>query len=102
MSGESILNREYIFVKELVGYFKAANAYTLMDEAGNPIGEVKEEIPGLFRKMLKFTDYKTMLPFKVHFYDENEQVYLTIWRKFSFMRSNVFVDDAEGRTIGQF
>ena len=102
MSGENILNREYVFVKELVGYFKAANAYVLTDEAGNQIGEVKEDIPGFFSKMMKFTDYKTMMPFKVHFYDENAQVYMTLWRKFSFFRSNVFLDDADGRTLGQF
>jgi uncharacterized protein YxjI len=99
---DSITSRNQVFVKERVGYFKAANAYELFDETGQRIGEVKEEVPGVLRKLLKFTDFKTMLPFEVHFYDENNQVFLTLWRKFSFMRSNVFVRDPDGRTLGQF
>ncbi len=99
---DTITTRDQVFVKELVGYFKAANAYELMDENGQKIGEVKEEIPGWFKKMLKFTDWKTMLAFQVPFYDADGQEFLRIWRKFSFMRSNVFCQDPDGRVIGQF
>ncbi len=97
-----ITARNHVFVKELVGYFKAANAYELFDENGHKIGEVKEDVPGFFRKLLKFTDFKTLLPFKVQFYDENGMVFLSIWRKFSFFRSKVHATDADGREIGWF
>jgi uncharacterized protein YxjI len=97
-----VIGRNHVFVKELVGYFKAANAYELFDESGNKIGEVKESVPGFFRKLLKFTDFKTMLPFKVHFYDENGIIFMTIWRKFSMFRSKVHAADGDGREIGWF
>ena len=32
---DSITTRNQVFVKELVGYFKAANAYELFDESGD-------------------------------------------------------------------
>jgi uncharacterized protein YxjI len=99
---QQITSRDQVFVKELVGYFKAANAYELFDENGAKIGEVKEKVPGFFRKLLKFTDFKTMLPFTVHFYDSQGQTFLTIWRKFSIFRSIVFVKDIEGRKLGHF
>jgi uncharacterized protein YxjI len=99
---DSITTRNQVFVKELVGYFKAANAYELYDEGGDKIGEVKEDVPGAFRKMLKFTGFKTMLPFTVNFYDGDGKVFMTVWRKFSFFRSKVFVKDADERQVGQF
>ncbi len=99
---DEILKRDQVFVKELVGYFKAANAYELLDETGKKIGEVKEKIPGFFKKLLKFSDFKTMLSFQVHFYDSNQQEFLTIWRKFSFFRSKVYAKDADQRPLGHF
>lgn len=100
--GDAITDRDQVFVKELVGYFKAANAYELFDENGAKIGEVKEKVPGVLRKMLKFTGWKTSLPFTVHFYDGQGQVVLTIWRKFSFFRSKVSVATPDGQRLGLF
>ncbi|MBN2498326.1 MAG: RNAase [Deltaproteobacteria bacterium] len=97
-----IPNRPYVFVKERVGMFKAANAYDLFDEHENPIGKVEEDIPNAFVKMLKFTGMKPMLPFRVHFYDADGKVYMTLRRKFTIGRSMVFLDDEDGRTIGQY
>lgn len=97
-----VIERNHVFVKELVGYFKAANAYELFDESGRKIGEVKEEVPGFFRKLLKFTDFKTMLPFLVHFHDEDGAVYLSLKRKFSVFRSKVDVIDPNGHRLGWF
>ncbi len=99
---KEITSRDRIFVKELIGYFKAANAYELFDEHGMKIGEVKEQVPGVLRKILKFTDLKPYLPFLVEFFDENQQRYLSIERKFSIFRSNVLVFDQDQRLIGRF
>ncbi len=99
---DDVTSRDQVFVKELVGYFKAANAYELFDETGRKIGEVKEDVPGWFKKLLKFTNWKTMLSFQVNFTDLEGKQFLKIWRKFSFMRSNVFAEDADGRQLGRF
>ena len=99
---DDVTSRDQVFVKELVGYFKAANAYELFDETGRKIGEVKEDVPGWFKKLLKFTNWKTMLSFQVNFTDLEGKQFLKIWRKFSFMRSNVFAEDADGRQLGCF
>jgi uncharacterized protein YxjI len=99
---DSIFSRDRIFVKERVGFFKAANAYELFDESGTKIGDVQEKVPGFFKKLMKFTDFKTMLSFRVHFYDQDEKEVLSIWRKFSIFRSKVFVKDSDGRQLGWF
>ena len=61
-----ILNQNAFFVKEHVGFLKAANNYDVLDPAnGQTILHCREEKLGFFTKILRFTDYKRMTPFDV-------------------------------------
>jgi len=99
----SLLNRNTFFVREHVGYFKAANAYDVLDPAtGQIIGTVRETIPNLFIKLLKFTDLKTLLPFTVDIFDDDGKKLVTLKRGFTLFRSNVNVLDANQQKLGRF
>ncbi|MBU4075236.1 MAG: RNAase, partial [Euryarchaeota archaeon] len=83
----SLLNRNTFFVREHVGYFKAANAYDVLDPAtGQIIGTVRETIPNLFIKLLKFTGLKTSLPFTVDIFDDDGKKLVTLKRGFTLFR----------------
>ncbi|GFO97954.1 scramblase family protein [groundwater metagenome] len=99
----SLLDRNTFFVKEHVGYFKAANAYDVLDPAtGQIIGTVREAIPNFFIKLLKFTYLKTLLPFTVDIFDDDGMKLVTLKRSFTFFRSNVNVLDANQQKLGSF
>ena len=98
-----LLNRTTFFIKEHVGYFKAANAYDVLDPAtGQLIGTVREVIPNFLIKLLKFTDFKTALPFTVDISDTDGQKLLTIKRGFTLFRSRVNVLDGQGQKLGSY
>ncbi len=96
------VDRGLYFVKERVGFFKAANAYDIMDENGEGIGVVQEEIPNVFVKILKFTDYKPYLPWTIWFSDAQEKRLFHIKRGFTIFFSKITVHDADGRILGYF
>jgi uncharacterized protein YxjI len=99
----SLLERNTFFVKEHVGYFKAANAYDVLDPAtGGIIGTVRETVPNVFLKLLKFTDYKTMIPFTVDIFDTDGQKLVTLRRGWRLFRSTVNVTDAQGGKLGSY
>ena len=101
-----LLDRSTIFVREHVGMFKAANAYDLLDPAtGAVVGLVQERVGGFFRKMMKFTNWKTKMAFHIEFHDlegGGDTVVLTVSRPFTWFRSVVTVADASGRVLGKF
>ncbi len=98
-----LFERNVLFVKEHVGYFKAANAYDVIDPTtGAIIASVREHVPNIIFKLLKFTDYKTMLPFTVDVLDAENQKVLTLKRPFTIFRSRVTIFDNLGQTIGSF
>ncbi|MBI4618158.1 MAG: RNAase [Planctomycetes bacterium] len=99
----SILDKKTFFVKEHVGYFKAANAYDCLDpQGGELITQVQESIPNFFVKMMKFTSYKKMMPFTVEFKDKAGNVFMRLKRPFTFFRSRVSLEDANGTPVGSF
>jgi uncharacterized protein YxjI len=99
---ENIFMNNVILVKERVGLFKAANAYDLFNDKGQKIGEVLESIPNFFIKLLKFTNWKSKLPYTVNFYDGSRNLLLTIKRPFTIFRSNISVYDKDGRLLGKY
>ena len=61
----SVLNQNLFFVKEHVGMFKASNKYDIHNpENQKIIMTCREEKLGFFTKLLRFTKYKRMTPFK--------------------------------------
>lgn len=105
-----LLDRDKLLVREHVGMFKARNAYDLVDPvAGHVVGRAEEKVYGAFRKLLKFTSWKTMLSFSIFFHDTSshdtgaeDQVVLTVHRPFTWFRSVVTVKDGAGTTVGLF
>ncbi len=98
-----VLNRNVYFVKEHVGFFKAANNYDVLDpETGEEILHCREERIGIFTKMLRFTDYKTMTPFHVDIRTPNGEQVLSVKRGISVFLSKVDVLDEGDQRLGGF
>jgi len=100
-----ILDRDKLLVREHVGMFKARNAYDLVDPvSGQAVGLAEEKVYGAFRKLMKFSSWKTMLSFTIFFHDAQDanRVELTVHRPFTWFRSVVTVTDGDGKVIGMF
>ena len=98
-----VFNNNLYFVKEHVGFFKAANNYDIFDPATNEkILECREETLGIFTKMLRFTDYKRMTPFDIQLRTPDGQEVLRIKRGISIFLSSVSVLDDSNQQIGGF
>lgn len=98
-----VLSRNAYLVKEHVGLFKASNSYDVFDpESGEKILECREERLGIFTKLLRFTDYKTLTPFEVFIRDEQGQQIVRVKRGVSLLRSQVEVFDQNDQLLGTF
>jgi uncharacterized protein YxjI len=98
-----VLNRNLFFVKEHVGFFKAANNYDILDpQTQQVIMECREEKLGFFTKMLRFTDYKRMTPFDVQIRTPDGQPVVRVKRGISILLSKVDVLDEHDQRIGGF
>ncbi|HEX3000109.1 MAG TPA: phospholipid scramblase-related protein [Armatimonadota bacterium] len=94
---------DVLLVKEQVGYFKAANAYDVFTPTtGMQVAAIREQVPNILFKLLKFTDNKTLLPFTVDILDDNSMKLLTLKRPFTLFRSRVTIYDALGQKVGAF
>src|SRR3954468_19524680 len=92
-----VLNRNLFFVKEHLGFFKAANNYDIYDpETNEQILQCREDSLGLFTKMLRFTDYKRFTP--------SGEPIVHVRRGVTFLISEVDVLDRDdsGPRIGGF
>lgn len=97
------LNRNLYFVKEHVGFFKAANNYDILDPETNQIVlQCREERLGFFTKLLRFTDYKRLTPFEVIIRTPDGQPVLCVRRGIALFVSQVDVLDEQGQRIGGY
>ncbi len=97
------LNRNLFFVKEHVGFFKAANNYDVLDpETGEIILECREEKLGFFTKLMRFSDLKRATRFDIQVRTGEGQTVVRIKRGFSLFRSKVDVLDENDQRIGGF
>lgn len=100
---DTIFNKNLYFVKEHVGMFKAANNYDIYDpNTQEIILECREENLGIFTKIFRFTDSKTITPFEIEIRRPGGKRLLTIKRGISFWLSKVEVLDESNRMIGLF
>lgn len=96
------LSRNLFLVKEKVGLLKASNNYDIFDPAtGQKIMECRENI-GLITKIFRFTDYKTMTPFRIELFAADGSKVLTVRRGITFFLSNVEVLDEHDQVVGRF
>jgi len=90
-------------VKEHVGMFKAANNFDIYDlETGEEVLQCREPSLGFFTKMLRFTDYKRMTPFKIEITEPDGTLVAEVSRGISVFLSTVKVHDGNGDYIGGF
>ena len=98
-----VLQRNQFFVKEQVGWFKAANNYDVFDPAtGECILHCREPRLGFFTKMLRMTKWKTMTPFHVEVTTPEGEPVLAVKRGTSFFVSKVDVLDEGDERVGGF
>jgi uncharacterized protein YxjI len=98
-----ILNRNLFFVKEHVGFFKAASNFDIYaPETGQEIMQCREEQLGVITKILRFTDYKRMTPFDVQIRMPDGRPVLRVTRGVTLFLSKVTVYDELERPIGGF
>ena len=97
------LERNLYLVKEQVRAFKAANHFDILDPAtGEVVLLCREESLGVFTKLLRFTDYKSMTPFDLRVRTPAGEPVLRVRRGVSFWRSQVQVEDGTGTLLGTF
>ena len=98
-----VLNRNLYFVKEHVGFFKAANNYDILDpETSEIILNCREEKLGFFTKMLRFTDYKRYTPFDVQIRTPTGEPVVSVRRGVTLFLSKVNVFDENEKRLGGF
>lgn len=98
-----ILNKNLFFVKEHVGFFKAANNFDIMDpETQETILHCREPNLGGFTKLFRFTDYKRMTPFHVEIQLPDGGTIIHVKRGISIFLSSVEVFDENHEKIGGF
>jgi len=89
-------------VTEDTGLMRAGNSYKVVNSKGEKLGILHEEIPGFFKKMLKFTPLKTLLSFRIRFFDDENNIILDLQRPFTFFLSNINIISADGKRLGYF
>jgi len=98
-----ILNQNLFFIKEQVGMFKASNNYDIYNpENQEMIMSCREEKLGFFTKLLRFTDFKRMVPFNVVIKTHNGDKVLSVKRGISIILSTVDVLDENDKLVGRF
>ena len=98
-----VLQRNVFFVKEHLGFFKAANNYDILDpQTQQVIMHCREERLGIFTKMFRFTDYKRLTPFEVIIRTPDGQPVLCVKRGIALFTSKVDVLDEREQRVGGF
>ena len=97
------LARNAFLVKEHVGLFKAANNFDIYDpETGDLTLECREEKLGGFTKLLRFTDYRRMTPFRIEIRQPGGPTLIEVKRGVALFLSQVQVLDGAGNLLGSF
>lgn len=76
-----------------------ANSYKILDEDGQQIGSIQEDLP-TSRLLLQFVISEKKLPFTMHLKDNENKIMASVEKKFSFMTATINIKDGEGAMIG--
>lgn len=98
-----MFDRRAFFIREHVGMMKIKDTYDILDpENQQALGIAKETTAGWILA-LRFLLNKSMLPLTVVICaGESEKPLLSLSRGFTFLRSKVWIANAEGNRIGYF
>lgn len=98
-----VLSQNLFFVKEEVGFLKAANNFNIFDPSTNQqIMECREPNLATLTKLFRFTDFKRMTPFNIIVKTPDGQPVMTVTRGFSLLMSKVEVKDENNKLVGYF
>jgi len=98
-----LMERNTFFIKQHAALFQAGNTYDVLDPSGGTLlAKVEEVIPNLLVKLLKFTSFKSALPFTVVVKDAAGQTLLVARRPFSLLVSRIVVTDGAGTRMGLY
>ncbi len=75
-----------------------ANAYQVMDESGQQIGLIQENLP-FSRVILGFFMSKKNLPWNLQIQGMEKEVLVQVDKKFSFIKATIEIKDAAGAAI---
>ncbi len=99
----AVLDRDLFLVKEHYGFLKAANNYDVLDPvSGEVLIECREDRLGIFTKIFRFSDYKTMTPFDVALREPGGPLLARVRRGVVLLRSKVRVENGDGALLGTF
>jgi hypothetical protein len=98
-----MLDRRAYFIREHVGLLKIKDTYDILDpETQALLGTAKETTPGWIL-LLRLLLNKSMLPLVVVISaHDSDQPVLTMRRGFTFLRSKVWLESANGDKLGYF
>ena len=98
-----MLDRRTFFIREHVGLLKIKVTYDILDpETQALLGTAKETTPGWILLLRLFLN-KSMLPLVVAISaNDSEKPILTMRRGFTFLRSKVWLESANGDKLGYF
>lgn len=97
------LDRDLFLVKEKVGAFRAANHYDIFDpESGELLLECREPRLGALTSLLRWTDYKRMVPFDIDVRTPSGEPVVSVQRGWALLMSKVRVLDDSDQPIGGF
>lgn len=98
----AIHKEKTVLVKEKVRMFKFGNVFEFFNLQNHKIGEAREEEISGFKKFVKLTKYKSMLPFTIGLYDAQGNKVVTLRKPFRWWMAEVFVHDKDDNVIGRY
>ncbi|MES2733530.1 MAG: phospholipid scramblase-related protein [Bacteroidota bacterium] len=87
------------FIDEKVNFFQFENCYQIYNDKGESMGSIKQKL-SIGQKVLRLLLNKAMLPFLLEIKNTNDELEASISRGWTFFRSEIVIQDAQGNTAG--
>ena len=97
-----LFSEKQIFVKEKVRMFRFGNVFEFFNLSNVKLGEAREEEITKFKKVIKLTKYKSLLPFTIVLYDNMGEKIVRLNKPFKFWLPIVNVYDKQNQKIGSY
>ena len=102
-AADTIFTAPVLIVRQKTKLIEVTNEYTILDQHGESIAEVREVGQGLAKKTLRFlgTPADRLLTFRLEVRDMGGNVLLMLTRPAKVVKSRLVVRDGEGHELGQ-
>ena len=99
----TIFTAPVLIVRQKTKLIEIDNEYTILDQQGESIADVRQVGQGLAKKTLRFlgTPADRLLTFKLQVSDRDGNVLLMLTRPAKLVKSRLVVHDGEGDELGQ-